>query len=94
MSLVVIDESVHVGESFWSNTAVKFVLGYYSLTVSLTIIATGLLLARLLMIKRRTVRALGIYLLIYIAALYVKLTYYTRPFRIFRSISKCGSYNH
>lgn len=61
MSLVVIDESVHVGESFWSNTAVKFVLGYYSLTVSLTIIATGLLLTRLLMIKRRTVRALGIY---------------------------------
>ncbi|KJA15169.1 hypothetical protein HYPSUDRAFT_208094 [Hypholoma sublateritium FD-334 SS-4] len=59
MSLVVIDESVHVGESFWSNTAVKFVLGYYSLTVSLTIISTGLLLTRLLMIKRRTVRALG-----------------------------------
>lgn len=61
MSLVVLDESVHIGESFWSNTAVKFVLGYYSLTVALTILSTGLLLARLLLVRSQTIKILGTY---------------------------------
>ena len=60
MSLVVIDESVHVGQSFWSNTAVKFVLGYYSLTVAFTILSTGLILARLL-VRNQAIKILGNY---------------------------------
>lgn len=61
MSLVVIDESVHVGQSFWSNTAVKFVLGYYSLTVAFTILSTGLILARLLLVRNQAIKILGNY---------------------------------
>ncbi len=64
MSLVVIDESVHVGQSFWSNTAAKFVLGYYSLTVAFTILSTGLILARLLLVRNQAIKILGKYQLL------------------------------
>ncbi|KXN85268.1 hypothetical protein AN958_11562 [Leucoagaricus sp. SymC.cos] len=59
MGLVVIVEDSHTAESFWSAVAVPFVLSYYVLTTSLTIICTALLTYRLLMARKQYIRAMG-----------------------------------
>ncbi|KXN85266.1 hypothetical protein AN958_11560 [Leucoagaricus sp. SymC.cos] len=59
MGLVVIVEDSHTTESFWSALAIPFVLAYYVLTTSLTIICTILLTYRLLKARERYIQAMG-----------------------------------
>ncbi|KAL0058280.1 hypothetical protein AAF712_015051 [Marasmius tenuissimus] len=59
MSVVTLIQSTRPNSSFWSTTAIDFALAYYSLTVSLTIVATTLMILRLLTFRRRFKNVLG-----------------------------------
>lgn len=59
MSIMVQVESARPSQSFFAPIAVKFVLAYYSLTATMTIISTGLLAFRILSARKRLRKALG-----------------------------------
>ncbi|KAJ8093874.1 hypothetical protein PM082_009741 [Marasmius tenuissimus] len=59
MSIITIIQSTRPQSSFWSGTAVRFALAYYSLTVGFNIISTGFLITRLLVFRYRFRKYLG-----------------------------------
>ncbi|PPR06714.1 hypothetical protein CVT24_013034 [Panaeolus cyanescens] len=59
MGMVTLIESVLPTQSFWSAIAIKFALAYYALTTSYTIVITGLMIARILMVRRAFIKATG-----------------------------------
>ncbi|KAF9256980.1 hypothetical protein L218DRAFT_807646, partial [Marasmius fiardii PR-910] len=59
MSIVTMIESTRKSSSFWNANALNFAYAYYSLTVSFTIITTGLMIFRLVKYRRRFMKYIG-----------------------------------
>ncbi|PPQ99851.1 hypothetical protein CVT24_009602, partial [Panaeolus cyanescens] len=59
MGMVTLIESVLPTQSFWSAIAVQFATAYYVLTTTYTIIITGLMIARILLVRRNFMKATG-----------------------------------
>ncbi|KAJ7353528.1 hypothetical protein DFH08DRAFT_692544 [Mycena albidolilacea] len=59
MGIMLIIQTSHPFGSLWANGTINFALPYFVLSVSMTVIATGIMIARLLVARGRLQRLLG-----------------------------------
>lgn len=60
MGIMLIIQTSHPFGSLWANGTINFALPYFVLSVSMTVIATGIMIARLLVARGRLQRLLGL----------------------------------